>query len=165
MAERPNARLLKSLGGDPRGFESRSLRPAGRRSLISRMVRPLLLLLLVAVSAHACTPDGEPLQVPSARAPTQEELSKPPYEGPVEVGKRYTYLLFTHCGVPGTEIGGTWWEATRVDPPSGRPGNGLGGYVEGELRLERPNRAVFSSEHLKVTFRRTDNAPPELGCL
>ena len=95
--------------------------------------------------------------------PTLAEQEKPPYAEGVEVGKKYDYVLHTHCGIIQAQIDGTRWEA---DPPLVRdvaaPPPGWGNpWTGGTLRLLSKDKAEFVDGDDRATFRRADAAPQE----
>lgn len=65
-----------------------------------------------------------------------------------QVGVPYALDLYTHCGVRGTDVGGTWFAA---DPPlvegPGNPPAGWGNpYQPGTLTLASADEAVFTDD-------------------
>jgi hypothetical protein len=84
-----------------------------------------------------------------------------------EVGVPYAVDLLTHCGIVGTDIGGTWFAA---EPPmvdgSGNPPPGWGNpYQRGTLTLLAADEAVFrdDSGH-EVRFRAAGEATRPAPC-
>jgi hypothetical protein len=116
-----------------------------------------LVLLLAATLVAACGGSGRP------EFPSLAEQAKPPYAKGVEVGKKYGYVLLTHCGIVQAQIDGTLWVA---DPPLVVGGNPPEGWenpmADGTLRLVSKDRAEFVDDDNRATFRRAD-ADPE-GC-
>ena len=81
------------------------------------------------------------------------------------VGERYWHVLYTHCGITGTQFAGSEWVAEPVlDDP--RPSWG-GPFQLGVMTLTSPNQAEFESRDgaLKAKFRpRTPADPPTPPC-
>ncbi|MCW2705605.1 MAG: hypothetical protein JWQ37_3600, partial [Blastococcus sp.] len=84
-----------------------------------------------------------------------------------QVGVAYPVDLLTHCGVVGTDIGGTWFaaEPPMVDGP-GNPPPGWGNpYQRGTLTLLAADEAVFrdDSGH-EVRFRAAGESTRPAPC-
>jgi hypothetical protein len=82
----------------------------------------------------------------------------------LEVGVPYALDLYTHCGVFGTDVGGTWF---AVDPPlvegADNPPAGWGDPEQpGTLTLRTPQQAVFTDDrgHEVVLRAAPDSARP-----
>jgi hypothetical protein len=81
------------------------------------------------------------------------------------IGERYWHVLYTHCGIVGTEFAGRDWVAEPVldDPP---PGWG-GPFQPGVMTLTSQDHAEFESRdgQLEAAFRpRTPADPPAPPC-
>jgi len=116
-------------------------------------VKRLLTILLASALLAACS---------SVELPSLAEKEQPPYAEGIEVGKKYDYVLSTHCGIVQARIDGSWWEA---DPPLVNGGSPPAGWdnpmAGGTLRLLSDDRAEFVDGDRRATFRRAD-APPKL---
>jgi hypothetical protein len=106
--------------------------------------------------------EGDTRAAAEAPAVPGEVLTAPPSP---QVGVAYPVDLLTHCGIVGTDIGGTWFaaEVPLVDGP-GNPPPGWGNpYQRGTLTLLAADEAVFrdDSGH-EVRFRAAGQAerPP-----
>jgi hypothetical protein len=69
------------------------------------------------------------------------------------VGRKYTYVLLTHCGVRDALIDGRMWDADRVIER--RPGQDerMGfNYTKGEMTLVSKERATFRSPGIDAGF-------------
>jgi hypothetical protein len=85
------------------------------------------------------------------------------------IGERYWHVLYTHCGIDGTEFAGRDWVAEPVlEDGNGNPPAGWGNPVQpGVMALTSPDHAEFESRDgaLKATFRpRTPADPPGRPC-
>ena len=85
------------------------------------------------------------------------------------IGERYWHVLYTHCGIDGTEFAGRDWVAEPVlDDGNGNPPAGWGNPVQpGVMALTSPDHAEFESRDgaLKAAFRpRTPADPPGRPC-
>ena len=81
------------------------------------------------------------------------------------IGERYWHVLYTHCGITGTQIAGRDWVAEPVldDPPLGWGGP----WQPGVMTLTSQDRAEFESRdgQLEAAFRpRTPADPPAQPC-
>jgi hypothetical protein len=106
----------------------------------------------VAASAPVSTDAGnDAAQGPAAASAAPEESGTSVTGGqlvvpaPAEVGVAYPFDLYTHCGVRGADVAGTWFAA---DPPlvegAGNPPAGWGNpYQRGTLTLLTPSEALF----------------------
>lgn len=85
------------------------------------------------------------------------------------VGERYWHVLYTHCGIDGTEFAGRDWVAEPVlDDGNRNPPAGWGNPDQpGVMALTSPDHAEFESRDgsLEATFRpRTPADPPAQPC-
>ena len=85
------------------------------------------------------------------------------------IGERYWHVLYTHCGISGTEFAGRDWVAEPVlEDGNGNPPVGWGNPVQpGVMALTSTDHAEFESRDgaLKATFRpRTPADPPGQPC-
>ena len=85
------------------------------------------------------------------------------------IGERYWHVLYTHCGIAGTEFAGRDWVAEPVlEDGNGNPPTGWGNPVQlGVMALTSSDHAEFESRDgaLKATFRpRTPADPPGRPC-
>ena len=85
------------------------------------------------------------------------------------IGERYWHVLYTHCGIDGTEFAGRDWVAEPVlDDGNGNPPAGWGGpFQPGVMVLTSPDHAEFESREgqLEAAFRpRTPADPPAPPC-
>lgn len=89
------------------------------------MRRPVLVLLLAALAATA----GACASAPDAIAPRYRGTASPtePAVLPAgtftpNVGERYAYRLYTHCGIVQAQFAGAWWKADpALSDGSGNP--------------------------------------------
>jgi hypothetical protein len=93
----------------------------------------------------------------------------PTPDEPAAVGQPYWHMLFTHCGIDGTEFAGRDWVAEPVlDDGNGNPPAGWGNpFQPGVMALTSADRAEFESRdgRLEATFRpRTPADPPAQPC-
>lgn len=85
------------------------------------------------------------------------------------IGERYWHVLYTHCGIAGTEFAGRDWVAEPVlEDGNGNPPAGWGNpYQPGVMALTSPDRAEFESRDraIEATFRpRAPADPPAQPC-
>jgi hypothetical protein len=85
------------------------------------------------------------------------------------IGERYWHVLYTHCGIAGTEFAGRDWVAEPVlEDGSGNPPAGWGNPVQpGVMALTSRDHAEFESRDgaLEASFRpRTPDDPPRQPC-
>jgi hypothetical protein len=85
------------------------------------------------------------------------------------IGERYWHVLYTHCGIDGTEFAGRDWVAEPVlDDGNGNPPAGWGNPIQpGVMTLTSPDHAEFESRdgQLEAAFRpRTPADPPAPPC-
>jgi hypothetical protein len=84
------------------------------------------------------------------------------------VGETVAYVVYTHCGVEGTRLGGRWWQA--ADPLHGSEGPGTtpqgwgDPYQAGELTLHSERSATFRAEGDAVEFVPADDDHPGWTC-
>lgn len=131
------------------------------------------LMVLLALLASACSTDGD-VSAPSSvgenatNVPGREEdFESPPYAAPAEVGKPYSYSLYTHCGIREATIDGKEWDAEW--PPPGQSDLALRDAVtdpvdQGTMTLRSPEQAEYrSSRGVVVVFKpRPPNRPDPL---
>jgi hypothetical protein len=111
-------------------------------------------------------PSPESAAAPTSRGP-EADAAVPASGLPAvpEVGVPYAWDLYTHCGVLGTDIGGTWFAA---DPPLVQeygPPPGWGNPDQpGTLTLTAPDEAVFTDDlaHEVKLRAAPDSARPPL---
>jgi hypothetical protein len=89
------------------------------------------------------------------------QIARRACSGPVKLGRRYLYVLRTHCGILGTYFDGRLW---RADPPltdgSGNPPRAWDNpEALGTMRLLRANLAEFTSRN-GMQVARFRPAPP-----
>ena len=115
-----------------------------------------------AAESSVAVAEGEPWA--AAPAGPGEVLAVPPSP---EVGVPYAVDLLTHCGIVGTDIGGTWFaaEVPLVDGP-GNPPPGWGNpYQRGTLTLLAADEAVFrDDEGHEVLFRAAGESERPAPC-
>jgi hypothetical protein len=77
-----------------------------------------------------------------------------------------SYQLYTHCGIQGAMINGTYWRAMRrLSDGNGNPPPGWGNpYQQGALILLSGTRASFQSPAGTVRFERTARLRPPFIC-
>jgi hypothetical protein len=85
------------------------------------------------------------------------------------IGERYWHVLYTHCGIAGTEFAGRDWVAEPVlQDGNGNPPAGWGNpFQPGVMALTSPDHAEFESRDgaLEATFRpRAPADPPAQPC-
>ena len=84
-----------------------------------------------------------------------------------QAGVAYPVDLLTHCGIVGTDIGGTWFaaEAPLVDGPSNPPPGWGNPYQRGTLTLLAADEAVFRDDagH-EVRFRAAGESERPAPC-
>lgn len=84
------------------------------------------------------------------------------------IGERYWHVLYSHCGIAGTDFGGRDWVAEAVlDDGNGNPPVLGGPWQPGAMTLTSQDRAEFESRDgtLRATFRpRTSADPPAQPC-
>lgn len=135
----------------------------------------------VAITVAAGCGESEPVATErSGTAPAERTAPGPPREcfpgkkgepcvAGAEVGVRYPYRLYTHCGVLGAYFDGRWW---RARPPlsdgSGNPPEGWGNpFEDGTLTLLEGDVAEFEAQ-LGQTVRFVRLGPeaeaPYFGC-
>jgi hypothetical protein len=91
-------------------------------------------------------PESATGQAPDSDVATSLEAAGLP--AAPEIGVPYALDLYTHCGVFGADVGGTWF---AVDPPlvegAGNPPSGWGNpYQAGVLTLTTADDAVFTDD-------------------
>jgi hypothetical protein len=114
--------------------------------------------------ASAETTDGETWAAAGDPALPGEVLAAP---ASPQVGVAYPVDLLTHCGIVGTDVGGTWFAAEQplVEGP-GNPPPGWGNpYQRGTLTLLAADEAVFRDDagH-EVRFRAAGEAARPAPC-
>lgn len=121
----------------------------------------------IVVLASACT-SGGPVEAPTA-TPTAlpgttiacgPGIRQAPCVDGVEIGARYPFRLFTHCGVNDSWFDGKLWVAS---PPLGEgnapKGWGFVNFVDGTMTKRREDLAVFEAGPDRVASFR----PAEAG--
>jgi hypothetical protein len=102
-------------------------------------------------SAPVSTTPGETAEGPSAAgtAPgSSAATGVPALPTPAEIGVAYPFDLYTHCGVLGADVAGTWFAA---DPPleegaGNPPPDWDNPYQRGRLTLVTATEAVFTDD-------------------
>lgn len=86
------------------------------------------------------------------------DVADVPYEDGVEVGREYTYVLTTHCGIEWARIDGAWWQTAPLNDGNGNPPPGWDDQMErGTLRIESFGMAAFDGgPGAPIQFERTD---------
>jgi hypothetical protein len=118
-------------------------------------------LLRVAATLVALTACG------TNEPPSEAEIAAYT-ESPPPVDQTVEYVLYTHCGVESTRLGGRWWHA--VDPMYGEDGPGTppegwgDPYQAGELTLHSEQSATFDAEADRVQFVPAEDNRPLRVC-
>lgn len=160
-------------------------RPAGARPFVRRWRSAVVVAAAVAVVAtgsvrvvsgqregadSASTPAvarvDEPERTPEgAEAPAGTAADSVEGSAAALAGEPVPYVLHTHCGIYGTDIGGAWFAA---DPPlvgeGGRPPSGWGDPEQpGALQLLTADEALFTDDRgHSVRLTRNEAARPPL---
>ena len=89
------------------------------------------------------------------------QLADAPKERGMQVGKKYRFTLYTHCGIEFARFDGRWWHtAPLID--RGNPPRGWGNPSQrGKLMLLDEDRAEFRGDNgKKLTFTPANEQPP-----
>ena len=117
--------------------------------------------VVIAVLAVAGVAAGVRLAGEDEPAQKWSDFDAPPWTAGIEVGRTYEYNVGAHCGVRSAKIDGTIW---RAESPiaDGQDVPNWGTNI-GQLRIETPNKAVFTNGRYTVVFLR-DDLPPGPPC-
>ncbi|MEV7525172.1 hypothetical protein [Streptomyces sp. NPDC091371] len=164
---------LVSEPPQPRTDARRTLSAVRTRRRRGRVVLAAVAVVMAGSGAAvtlAALPDGNtppPAAASPHPAPSVPSRSHDPaalQTGPSapEIGRRYPYDLYTHCGIRYALFAGRWWETEALPPRTDDPAGGTyTGYTAGWMTLTSPDHARFEAPGLPaITFRPSTTAPP-----